>query len=75
MNLAHSRKKKQQINTVQNFQRQIIILTPESSVHILDSPQDLTAASILNIADRCLSGPELLDGSGWISKLRPESHH
>lgn len=52
-----------------------IILTTESPVQSLDSPQDLTVASFLNHAGRCPSGPELLDGRGWISELRPESHH
>lgn len=41
-----------------------IILTTESPVHSLDSSLDLIAASSLNPADRCPSGPELLDGKG-----------
>lgn len=52
-----------------------ITLTPESPVYSLDSSEDLIAASGLNPAGRCPSGPELLDGRGWISELRPESHH
>ncbi len=49
-------------------------LTSESPVCSLDSPENHTAASLLNPAGRCYSGPTLSDGRGWTSELRPERH-
>ena len=49
-------------------------LTSESPVYILDSPVQNTAASLLNPAACCHSGPDVLDGRGWTSELRPEKH-
>ena len=48
-------------------------LTWESPVCSLDSPEDLSAASLLNPADSWDSGPELSDGC-WTSELRPEQN-
>ena len=49
------------------------LLTWESPVCSLDSPEDLSAAPLLNPAERCHSGPDLSDGC-WTSELRPEQN-
>ena len=48
--------------------------TPVSPVYSLDSVENHTAASLLNPAACCDSGPALSDGRGWTSELRPEKH-
>ena len=50
------------------------LLTSESADYSLDSSQAQTAASLLNPAARCHSGPALVDGSGWSSEPRPVKH-
>ena len=49
-------------------------LTSESPVYSLDSPENHTAASLLNPSGCCYSGPDVSDGRGWTSELRPENH-
>ena len=46
--------------------------TPVSPVYSLDSVENHTAASLLNHAAGCSTGPAVLDGWGWTSALRPE---
>ncbi len=50
------------------------LLTSESPVYHMDSPKDLTAASLLNPAACWGSGPALSDGRSWTSELRPEKY-
>ncbi len=49
-------------------------LTSESPVCSLDSPENHTAASLLNPAACCHSAAALSDGRGWTSELRPDKH-
>ena len=49
-------------------------LTSESPVCSVDSPENHTAASLLNPAACWNSGPDVSDGRGWTSELRAENH-
>ena len=49
-------------------------LTSESSVHSLDSPVQQTAASLMSQTVCCDSGPDVSDGRGCTSELRPKLH-
>ena len=49
-------------------------LTPVPPVYSLDSPENHTAASLLTPSGCCYSGPDVSDGRGWTSELRPENH-
>ncbi|KAI3377168.1 hypothetical protein L3Q82_008477 [Scortum barcoo] len=49
------------------------LLTSESAVYSVDSPENHTAASLLNPAGCSFhSAPALSDGRGWTSELRTE---
>ncbi len=50
------------------------LLTSESSVCSVGSPQDQTALSHLSPSVCFLSAAALSDGRGWTSELRPENH-
>ncbi len=50
------------------------LLTSESSVCSVGSPQDQTALSRLSPSVCFLSAAALSDGRGWTSELRPENH-
>lgn len=50
------------------------ILTSESPGCSVDSPQDQTAASLLDPAACCCSAPALSDGTGWTAGPRPDGH-
>lgn len=52
-----------------------LLLTSQSAVCSLDSPQDQTTPSQLNPATTHFqSGPVLSDRRGWTSELRPEKN-
>ena len=49
-------------------------LTSESSVYSLDSPVQQTDASLMIQTGRYSSGPDVSDGRGCTSELRPKLH-
>ena len=51
------------------------LLTSDSPVYSMDSPEDQTAASHLNLSGRFPTDPALLDERGWTSEPRPEKHN
>ena len=62
------------INRNKSTKATVSELTSESPVYSLDSPVQQTDASLMNQTVCFHSGPDVSDGRGWTSELRPKLH-